>query len=58
MIRGLILIVGGAIALIGFLTLIGYIVERIRDRLDPSRTQPVVFDRYKTRMFDQDSDCE
>lgn len=41
-------------ALVGALNLVNWIVERIRDRLHPERTKPVVFDRYKTKMYDQD----
>lgn len=44
------------IALIALLSAINWVIERIRDRLHPERTQPVVFDRYKTKVYDQERD--
>ena len=52
--EAIILIAIVAAGLVLVLTIIGMIIERVRDRLNPQRRQPVVFDRYKTKVYDQD----
>lgn len=52
--EAIILIAIAAAGLVLVLTIIGMIIERVRDRLNPQRRQPVVFDRYKTKVYDQD----